>query len=52
MVWLHVIQCHNSKESIIDLIDLLSSVQNPVQADALINKQSTKVSISGTILGF
>ena len=34
------------------LIDLLSSVQNPVQADALINKQSTKVSISGIILGF
>jgi hypothetical protein len=34
------------------LVDLLSSVQNPVQADALINKQSTKVSISGVILGF
>lgn len=34
------------------LIDLLSTVQNPVQADALINKQSTKVSISGIILGF
>jgi hypothetical protein len=38
-------QCYNK------LIDLFNSVQNKVQADAFINKQSTIVSISGIILG-